>query len=162
MLIPKPGTTKLRPIAVGTCFYRLFSKLALKKIGGIIGQKLAPIQIAVGIPDGQSIAAKLIQTTFEEKDHLILSVDLSNAFNTIRRRRILEGLHDHGGKQLIPFFKWSYKEGTSLRASDGRYITLSETGTRQGDPLSMLYFSIGIHSRLLLSLIHISEPTRPY
>ena len=135
---------KHRPIAIGTSWYRLLGKAALNIIGDSVGRQLQPYQFAVGIPDGIGIAATILQD-FQEKDgHAILSIDLSNAFNSLRRGRIYDGLKKYA-PQLLPFFQWSYTGKTELRSSNGILMGHAATGTRQGDPLSMLYFAVGIH-----------------
>ena len=141
---PANNSWKFRPIAIGTSWYRLIGKSALNIMGDSVGRKLDPLQFAVGIPDGISIAAMILQHHRENDDNAILSIDLSNAFNSIRRTRILEGLRQYA-PQLLPFFKWSYNGRTELRTSTGTRCGFAETGTRQGDPLSMLYFAVGIH-----------------
>jgi len=135
---------KYRPIAIGASWYRLLGKSALYVIGDSVGRKLNPLQFAVGIPDGISIAASLLQNFRNDDENAILSIDLSNAFNSIRRSKIYEGLKQFA-PQLLPFFKWSYAEQTQLRTSTGTLCGHAATGTRQGDPLSMLYFAVGIH-----------------
>jgi len=142
-LNPANQSWKLRPIAIGTSWYRLIGKSALNILGDSVGRKLAPLQFAVGIPDGISIAAMILQHHRTNDENAILSIDLSNAFNSIRRTRILEGLRQYA-PQLLPFFKWSYSGRTQLRSSTGALCGFAETGTRQGDSLSMLYFAVGI------------------
>ena len=149
---PQKKTWKFRPLAIGTSWYRFIGKAALALIGDSVGRQLAPCQLAVGISDGISIGAQLLQHVREDPDNAILSLDISNAFNSIRRNRILEGLRKYA-PSLIPFYKWSYSSPTQVRSSAGALCCDAETGTRQGDPLSMLFFSVGIHQRLL----HLSE-----
>ena len=149
ILIPEwkaaSSSWKYRPIAIGASWYRLLGKSALYVIGDSVGRKLAPLQFAVGIPDGISIAASLLQNFRNDDENAILSIDLSNAFNSIRRSKIYAGLKQFA-PQLLSFFKWSYAEQTQLRTSTGTLCGYAATGTRQGDPLSMLYFAVGIHS----------------
>ena len=145
---PQKQTWKFRPLAIGTAWYRFIGKAALAMLGDSVGRQLAPCQLAVGIPDGISIGALLLQHVREDPDNAILSLDISNAFNSLRRNRILEGLRQYA-PSLIPFYKWSYSLPTQVRSSTGVLCCDAETGTRQGDPLSMLFFSVGIHHRIL-------------
>ena len=142
------GRIKKRPIAIPGSWTRLMSKVALSLVGDETGGRLAPLQLAVGIPDGISIGAKLLQQTYEDPEMTILSIDFSNAFNSVRRKKILQGLEKYC-PTLIPFFQWSYAESTDLRDANGHQCCQSETGTRQGDPLSMLYFAVSIQDTLL-------------
>ena len=51
--------------------------------------------------------------------------------------------------ELVPIFYSAYGKPTTLRSTttDGKnqIVGSSETGARQGDPLSMLFFAIAIH-----------------
>ena len=145
---PQKEAWKFRPIAIGTSWYRFIGKAALTMLGDSVGRQLAPCQLAVGIPDGISIGALLLQHVRNDPENAILSLDISNAFNSLRRNRILEGLHQYA-PSLVPFYKWSYATPTQIRSSTGALCCNAETGTRQGDPLSMLFFSVGIHQRIL-------------
>ena len=145
---PQKNNWKHRPLAIGTAWYRFIGKAALAMLGDSVGRQLAPCQLAVGISDGISIGAKLLQHLRNVPENVILSLDISNAFNSLRRNRILEGLCQYA-PSLIPFYKWSYSNPTQVRSSDGSLCCNAETGTRQGDPLSMLFFSVGIHQRIL-------------
>ena len=145
---PQKNNWKHRPLAIGTAWYRFIGKAALAMLGDSVGRKLAPCQLAVGISDGISIGAKLLQHLRNVPENAILSLDISNAFNSLRRNRILEGLCQYA-PSLIPFYKWSYSTPTQVRSGDGSLCCNAETGTRQGDPLSMLFFSVGIHKRIL-------------
>jgi len=78
------GRIKKRPIAIPGGWTRLMSKVALSLVGDETGDRLAPIQLAVGIPDGISIGAKLLQHMYEDPEMTILSIDFSNAFNSVR------------------------------------------------------------------------------
>ena len=55
--------------------------------------------------------------------------------------------------QLVPIFYCAYGNPTSLRATTtegkNQIVGRSETGTRQGDPLSMLFFAMATHSTML-------------
>jgi hypothetical protein len=145
---PQKNAWKFRPLAIGTAWYRFIGKAALAMLGDSVGRQLAPCQLAVGISDGISIGALLLQYVRQNPENAILSLDISNAFNSIRRNRILEGLRQYA-PSLIPFYKWSYSNPTQVRSSAGALCCDAETGTRQGDPLSMLFFSVGIHQRIL-------------
>ena len=69
---------------------------------------------------------------------------------TIRRSHILDGLHRYC-PSLIPYFFLIYGDNVDLRWNDGSVIGTASTGVLQGDPLSTLYFAIGIQP--LLSML---------
>ena len=169
-LIPKtknPSDLKFRPIGVGETLFRLLGRAILSKVGKDIGGQIAPLQLAVGISGGVEIAASLAGLLSainahqppEEPDFSTMSLDVSNAFNNIRRSHILDGL----GLRcpgLIPYFNLIYGAKVDLRWNDGTIIGTASTGVLQGDPLSTLYFAIGIQpllSRLKIKLREIED-----
>ena len=158
-LIPKssnPSETKYRPIGVGETIFRLLGRTILNKIGKEIGEKVAPYQLAVGISGGVEIAASIagildaINNSQPADDHpfAMMSIDIKNAFNSIRRSHVLRGLRRHC-PSLIPFFSTVYGQAVNLRWNDGSIIGTASTGVIQGDPLSTLYFALGIQPLLL-------------
>jgi len=78
---------------------------------------------------------------------VILSIDLKNAYNSIRRGVIHNALERYlPGLQC--FFHWAYGVHSPLYLADGTLATTSNTGVRQGDPISALVFCLGIHGTL--------------
>jgi len=167
ILLPKPNGG-IRPIAIGDSTLRLLLRVVNNKVAKIVGRKLEPHQVAVGTSGGCEIMAALCQHTLEQgtgdtDNRAVKSIDLPNAFNLINRRSIASGLREYC-PELLELFRITYDQPAELRAhtTDGRgqLIGLSEKGCRQGDPLSMLYFSVGIHPALLaihdtLTLAHL-------
>jgi hypothetical protein len=76
-----------------------------------------------------------------------MSIDIKNAFNSIRRRNIYDGLLQMF-PQIAGFFKWVYGAPITLRGSDGLALGLAASGALQGDPLANLYFSVAFHPPL--------------
>ena len=158
-LIPKsdnPLHPTYRPIGVGETIFRLLGRTILAKVGKTIGGQIAPLQLAVGIPGGVEIAASLAgmldaindsQPT-DDSSFAMMSIDIRNAFNSIRRSHVLQGLRSYC-PSLIPFFHLVYGKAVNLRWSDGSIIGTASTGVIQGDPLSTLYFALGIQPLLL-------------
>ena len=159
ILIPKPnGGT--RPIAIGDTTLRLMLRVINAKVARDVGKKLEPLQVAVGTPGGCEIIAALVQFTLEQgrdsddtdTHRGTFTVDLPNAFNGVNRRSIANGLKEYC-PELLDLFTITYGNKSELRAhtADGRghLIGYSEKGCRQGDPLSMLYFSVALHPALI-------------
>ena len=158
-LIPKSDNPLLptyRPIGVGETIFRLLGRTILAKIGKDIGKKIAPHQLAVGIPGGVEIAASIAgmleaindSQTAEDTPFAMMSIDIKNAFNSIRRSYVLQGLRNYC-PSLIPFFSIVYGKAVNLRWSDGSVIGKASTGVIQGDPLSTLYFALGMQPLLI-------------
>jgi len=145
---PNPETPNdWRPIAISSVYYRLIARFLLHRFSPIIKGDLAPHQFCVGISDGASIGAKLTQFYYDQGYHT-LSLDFEKAFQTISRHHILTGIEGLNQPQLASFFLWAYGFQAQLRMSKGAVIGSTNDGVRQGDPLSMLFFAIGIHAPL--------------
>lgn len=113
---------------------------------------MAPIQLGTGFKAGAEICARLMQLALERDDNdmvdvCVFNLDIQNAFNTIRRKHILDGIRAHY-PELEPFFRLFYSSPSELRFSDGSYAGTSPTGAQQGDPPAMLYFALGFHKPL--------------
>ena len=79
----------------------------------------------------------------------MLSVDIENAFNSIRRSKIMEKLLSNPKlKRIWQFFYWSYNEGSDLfifdRDGNVAEVLKSLQGVKQGDPLAAFAFAFTI------------------
>ena len=141
-LFPK-GETAWRPLGIGESWYRLLGRAVMKAIGEDVGKVLAPIQLGAGIPGGSEIAGRLAQVMLSSQaDMIVVNLDLANAFNTIPRDLMWRGVCEFS-PSLCHWFQWAYGAPTELRLRDGHVACLSETGSRQGDPLAALIFCLG-------------------
>ena len=77
-----------------------------------------------------------------------LTIDIKNAFNSISRSAILAGIREYC-PILEEFFLWQHDTPTALLDSSGHFITHCTTGVIQGNPLSGLYFCLGLHRCLI-------------
>jgi hypothetical protein len=150
VLLPKKDGGGWRPIGIGEAWYRLAGRVAVDMEGSTVGAKLMPLQLGCGIQGGCEIAGRLGQIYIENSpdNHVVLSVDLKNAFNTMPRRLMLEGLLDYC-PSLSKWFLWAYGSGASpLVNSRGEVLGYSARGSRQGDPLGGLCFCVGFQAPL--------------
>jgi hypothetical protein len=146
---------KLRPIAVGDTWLRFLGRIACPQVSRDVGQALLPHQYGVGIRGG---AEKLIHQLnlvneymnavlthpeilpdsynnmeeYLEDPIVIMSIDIANAYNTIRRRPIYEQIQQHCPNALR-YFKWLYGSAAPLCLGSGELLCHSSTGVRQGD-----------------------------
>lgn len=142
VLLPK-GDDAWRPLGIGDAFYRILGKAVMIAIGERIGCELRPIQLGVGTSGGSEIAGRMAGVMLAaHPDNALINLDLSNAFNTIPRRLMWQGVLRYA-PDLGHWFRWAYGQSTSLRLSNGQVACKSETGSRQGDPLASLIFCLG-------------------
>ena len=134
----------VRPIAVGFTLRRLAAKLVMSANNNFSKQEFQPNQLGVGTPKGAEAAVHALRSYLENpetKDKVLLKIDFKNAFNSIRRDKILN-LVKIRLPQIYNFVYQEYAEKTSLRFGDE--IIESNEGVQQGDPLGPFLFSLGI------------------
>jgi hypothetical protein len=107
---------------------------------------LVPHQYGVGVSSGAERILHSVQhaLTDERGPKALLKIDISNAFNTCDRARVLRELYalpDLSQLYRIANFAYSAPSQLLLQGCRGESI-LSENGVRQGDPLSALLFCI--------------------
>jgi len=144
---------KIRPIAIGDVWIRLASKLLAKIMLPQVLAYLGGLQLGAGVKGGAEILVHLCSAVRDaiigDKDlNLgILSIDLANAFNSIRRKCISRGIQV-ACRSYHRFFAWSYDEASNLLSDPWTVIARSASGVRQGDPSGPLFFCLGIAATL--------------
>ncbi len=133
---------------MGETFYKLACLYALNLVRKQIREALGPLQFAFS-PGGPESALHILQSAIEvHPDWVIISTDISNAFNTRSRPDILTSLFNV--PSLSPLFRlahWSYGfDSTLLLMNNGKIQAdfLSCEGVRQGDVLGSLLFSLSM------------------
>ena len=150
----------VRPITVGCTLHRLSAKCAGNSVKQAMASLLAPQQLGFGVPQGAEAAVHASRLYLQDmqEDHLMLKVDFRNAFNSLRRDKMLAA----GGEMAPELFPLVYNIPSSLYIGD-KSIQSAE-GVQQGDPLGPLLFCLttlciteDLRSELcvFLSLIHI-------
>ncbi len=144
-LVPiKKKPSGVRPIACGESITRVICRWALSAISP--DAVLLPQQFGVGSPGGvEPVVWSAADVISSPGCHGLLSIDFSNAFNTVSRHRIAEAVRTHL-PVLFSLVKLLYHEPSPLlvRHEDGVETMHSATGVRQGDPLGPLLFSLAI------------------
>jgi len=142
----------LRPISIGEIIYRVVASRAIQQVAHQAAKVLLPHQFGVAIRGGIEIIIHDLQNTLEQQNlHLAaLSIDFKNAFNAISRKACFHSLMSE--PDLAPIWKlatFAYSEPSKLfsRHSNGTMVCEmnSEEGSRQGDPLGLLLFCLGLH-----------------
>ena len=148
VLIPKRDTTKLRPLGIGECFYRIMARLVCRDLRGACKSELSPLQVGCGVSGGAEIAGRIIQLSMKaDTDNQAISLDITNAFPNISRGRIWHSLTGPF-EQLRHSFKWMYGGPSAIYNSKGKLLLHTETGVMQGDPLSSLFFCVAFQGSL--------------
>ena len=122
----------IRPIAVGNTLRRLATKVVLRPYTREIRDHLEPYQLGVGTPAGCEAAHRATRLYMETAStpKVLLKVDLKNAFNTIRRDKILTAAREHL-PDAYHLLHQAYGEKSFL--FHGKSLIESATGLQQGD-----------------------------
>jgi len=152
-LLPK-ADDDFRPLGIGGAIYRLIEVTLNKKYESAVSKKLRPNQFSVGVRDSGAILPALAQAMFNEgrkrlHDNCdLLFIDMKNAYNSIRRKCVLEGLRKYA-PHLVRWFLYTHTTTTKLVHSSTAHVGECQTGVKQGDPLASLYFAVGLHDTLV-------------
>jgi len=134
----------LRPITVGCTYRRLVAKVCLRPYMSRLCDLFQPSQLGVGTPRGCEAAVHATRSfmTQTQGEKVLLKLDVKNAFNSIRRDKVLQAAHTHL-PEIYPFIWDCYSSKTSLFHGD--FHLDSATGVQQGDPLGPALFALAIH-----------------
>ena len=143
----KPGGG-VRPIAIGCTLRRLASKCAGSHIAEAMGATLAPLQLGYGTPLGAEAVVHAARRFLHnlQPDHLILKLDFENAFNSIRRDKMLTAVRERA-PEIYPLVHSAYSAHSALFF--GGESLQSAEGIQQGDPLGPLLFCLTVHDTIL-------------
>ena len=133
---------------VGCALRRLVAKCVVVSVRKSLGEVLAPLQLGFGTPVGIEAAVHAAHIYLHNMDptYLLLKLDFSNTFNTIRRDKILSSVLDMI-PEIYPLV-YSCCNHPSLLFF-GNHTIPSADGVQHGDSLGPLLFSLTLHSVLL-------------
>ena len=105
----------IRPIAVGGTIRRLIAKVASQSILAETSDRLYPLQLGFGVSKGSEAAVHAARHFLENlsPSKVLMKLDIKNAFNSIRRDKILEAVRFHI-PQLYPLVFSSYSAPSIL------------------------------------------------
>ncbi|GJS40576.1 putative reverse transcriptase domain-containing protein [Tanacetum coccineum] len=134
------------PIAVGTIWRRLVSKVAMKGVGKEISKYLGDFQFGVGVSGGAEAvlhsANRVLSEYHNDGSLAMLTVDLSNAFNLVDRSALLYEVRVRC-PSISLWVDFLYGQATRLYIGDTHIW--SATRVQQGDPLGPLLFALVLH-----------------
>ena len=140
----------VRPIAVGLTLRRLVAKVAGFQVRDEMSDLLAPRQLGYGVKGGAEAAVHAARVYIQDsqqhftdqQDRYLLKLDFLNAFNSIRRDKMLKAVVDFV-PDLFPLVYSAYTSPSAL-LWNGEIIDSAE-GVQQGDPLGPLLFCLTNH-----------------
>ena len=124
------------------------AKLASHSVVESVGTYLSPFQLGSGAPFGAEAAAHSARSYLNDlpSSYILLKLDFENAFNTIRRDKVLEAVAAIT-PHLLPYVFSCYSSPSTLYLQS---TTLeSREGIQQGDPLGPLLFCLSIQPVIL-------------
>ena len=86
----------VRPIAVGCTLRRLVAKVASGMVRDLMAHLLSPRQLGYGVRGGAEAAVHATRAFLSKmiSGHVVVKLDFQNAFNSIRRDKMLEATRD--------------------------------------------------------------------
>ncbi|KAJ0755819.1 putative reverse transcriptase domain, exostosin, DNA/RNA polymerase superfamily [Helianthus annuus] len=136
----------IRPIAVGTIWRRLVSKVAMKGVGKEMTKYLNDFQFGVRVSGGAEAILHSVNRVLSERHTdgslAMLTVDFSNAFNQVDRSALLREVRMRC-PSISLWVEFLYGQPARLYLGDGHIW--STTGVQQGDPLGPLLFALVLH-----------------
>jgi hypothetical protein len=147
LLKPQGG---IRPIAVGSMFWRLASKVAVRSALPVVGPYLRPLQVGVGVRGGGEALVHAFNRVVEARHHdpslSLLQLDFQNAFGLVSRAKFLAQI-----KALCPgLLPYVVLLRGEAHFFVGQHGVSATRGVHQGDPLAALLFALAIHPFLLM------------
>ena len=137
------------PIAMGSVWHRLTSKILVHRITPSLSAYLSPHQVGVGVRNGAEAGAHAARIYFNanhSSPKAFLKLDFRNAFNEIRGDSILTQVKTQL-PTLFPYVPQSYLLPSNLYF--GSCYISSECGVHQGDPLGPALFALTVHPIVL-------------
>ena len=146
IMIPKPQGG-LRPIRIECTIMRLMNATAAALARVIIAPRLRPIQLGGGLRCGVEIGARLLDAAYS-RDDTVISVDITNAFNSTRHRVMWDSLAEKF-PSILRYFRMKHGTPSRMMGNDGKVVAWTRTGVGQGDPWGGLFFEVGVDLALL-------------
>ena len=142
----------IRPLCVQEAIVKPLHKIIGIKIERIINEKIEKTQKCLSMCEGQIKAWEKVMRDFKEAENpVIIQFDYTNAFGTISRKHIIERLlyYKIPGELVHYIDRMLARQRIVFKGVDGiDRVKRIETGVPQGEPLSMLLFSLGIDQML--------------
>ena len=141
----------IRPVAMGSVVRRLAARTACAFAKDRVAEAVGPWQYGVGRAAGCELVHKALTALVDEdRSRIVLAFDASNAFGTLPRQRVWDGVQARMPILSCVARAWLSRPTTHVWW-DSRGIAhrlLASSGVDQGCPLSPLFFSLGLADAL--------------
>ena len=129
---------------MGETLRRLAGKLLIARYQPEAAGRLTPEQVGVGVPRGAENLVHRVRMWLQQAapDHVLLQLDFRNAFNSVKRKVLLQAIAD-SCPWFLPYALACYSHVGTLFADGGFTIDIAE-GVHQGDPCGPLFFALAI------------------
>ena len=136
-----------RPIATGYTLRRLVAKCANNFAQKRLGDYFCPLQVGVAVSGGCEAAVHATRRFVESMsdDEVVVKLDFTNAFNTVRRDAVLNAVAVKI-PEIFRFCQTAYGDPSVLQFGDACILTAE--GVQQGDPLGPLLFCLTLQPLL--------------
>ena len=131
----------VRPIAIGSVYRRVASRIAAQHATNRLAHELEPVQVGVGTPRGAESAIHAAREYLLHNLNSSDKIDVKNSFNTVNRSNVLTEIHNRC-PEIFKIALQSY--GSSSPLFYGTTQISSSTGVQQGDPLGPIGFALAV------------------
>lgn len=140
----RKASGKFRPIACSSVYKRILSKIIVWRVTPMITETVGEHQVGCGTPGGTEAAIHATSAFLSEGQgelKIMVKLDFANAFNTVRRDRMLRMVKNVIPMYYAPIYQM-YAHKSQLFMSDN--FIWSSSGIQQGDPLGPALFCLAI------------------